>query len=562
MLVAALGLTGCASIPSSGSVQRAGATRAAQPEAVVRVVPAAPRDGASPDEVVAGFLAANATYERNHEVARTYLTGAARSSWDTRRRVTVYDGDPRITGSRTGTAVTAISVTLRQIATVDADGGYTELARPAAVTERLALVRERGQWRISRPPDGLLVASTELPRTFQLAAAYFLDPTGSTVVPDLALVPITDDLPDVLVRRIIAGPVPRMRAALQTAFPAGMRLAAPVTLDSDGVAVVNLSGPSPAEQADRQALSAQVLWTLRQLPAVRAVRITVAGAPLGGAAAVQPARDSWAGFDPAVLPADLEPYAVRAGRLGTLAAKTFEPLPGPLGNGSLSLRSPGVSIDGTQVAAVVGEALHLSPVAGPLGPPTVRGEALKDVSWDRRGRVWVLDADTGTISVVAEGRVARLALPGLRGPVTGMRVSRDGVRVALVTGRDAVATLWVGAISGEVSGPAAPPTVIGLRPIEPDLGAVADVAWVDDRRLMVLPVGEGGASVGPQIVDILGYASTQLPTLPGPGLTLTAAPDATQPPVVAVRGGRETLYRLDGRNWVEIGQGRDPAYPG
>ena len=59
--VGALLLTGCAGIPSSGPVRVGDQVRADRTEPFTRVLPASPAKGASPLEIVNGFLTANAS---------------------------------------------------------------------------------------------------------------------------------------------------------------------------------------------------------------------------------------------------------------------------------------------------------------------------------------------------------------------------------------------------------------------------------------------------------------------------------------------------------------------
>ena len=65
---------------------------------------------------------------------------------------------------------------------------------------------------------------------------------------------------------------------MRTGFPAGVRLNIDAVPIESGVARVDLT--ANARQADdetRQALSQQIVWTLRQLPDVQAVEITAGG---------------------------------------------------------------------------------------------------------------------------------------------------------------------------------------------------------------------------------------------------------------------------------------------
>jgi hypothetical protein len=98
-----------------------------------------------------------------------------------------------------------------------------------------------------------------------------------------------------------------------TGFPEGTQLSSVST--ADGIVRVDLS--EQAQQADdvaRQQFSAQLLWTLRQVPSMRGVVITAGGQPfpVAGTEAVQP-RGSWPQFNPDGLVSDAPWYLVRSG---------------------------------------------------------------------------------------------------------------------------------------------------------------------------------------------------------------------------------------------------------
>ena len=65
------------------------------------IEPLAPEPGASPEDIVRGFIDASASTGRGHPVAREYLTPAAADSWADDGGVTVIEpGSPRSPASR------------------------------------------------------------------------------------------------------------------------------------------------------------------------------------------------------------------------------------------------------------------------------------------------------------------------------------------------------------------------------------------------------------------------------------------------------------------------------
>ena len=568
LTAAVLTLGGCASIPTAGPVHRGGAARAGAQDPPIRVVPPPPRPGASEVDIVRGFLAADASFDEQHRVAKQYLSAAARSRWNPRSGTSVYQriGPPQMAGGSVGR--TELSVRYDLVAAVDADGRYTEQLTPQPRTAHFTLRREHGEWRIDQLPDGVLLARTDLTRAFRLLDVFFLDANLQTLVPEVLLLPVEPDLPDVLVRRVLRGPSERFVGAVVS--PASrLRLRAPVRVD-DGVALVDLTGAAvPGDAPVRQALAAQLVWTLRQLqPDVRAVRITVDGSPFdvpGSSGEVFATRDTWLSFDPDVLGEDATPYAVVGNRLGR-PGPSFQPVRGPAGAGVAGLRQVAVSVDQRRVALVIdGTRLLTGPLeaAGALTPVLTGGD-LVDPSFDRGGTLWVLDRRAGVLKAVSpEGKALRdVALSPAGGPVTALRVSRDGARVALITGSGAVARVQVGVLARRLA--PGPPVIVltGLRPIEVDeaSGGYVDVGWVDHRRLVVLPAVAGPAPAPPVVTDVLGYASVLAPALTAPARAVTAGPSEQQPMIVAT--SQNQLLRLEGRGWTLLGAGRDPLYPG
>jgi hypothetical protein len=229
---------------------------------------------------------------------------------------------------------------------------------------------------------------------------YFLDPGQDVVVPDVVLLPRRPGLADALVRRLLSGPTAYLAPAVRSAMPKGTVLRSPVTIDQDGVAIVDLSAPAGATAAiDRQALSAQLVWTLRQVPrsapcdcSSRASR-----SPSRAPRSTSGVRDSWPQFDPVVLSPDAVPYVVRSGRLGALRGQQFQPV-GGRPTRAANVRDVAVSIDAATVAWLAGDAVLTAPVDGTSAAVVQHtASGLHGMSWDRRGVLWVCQRKTNVV---------------------------------------------------------------------------------------------------------------------------------------------------------------------
>lgn len=89
-------LTACAGLPTSGPV-RQGLDMGPQIVPPLRLRFEPPRAGASPAEIVRGFLTAGSDLDDDAAAPRAFLTGRALREWQPRSRVVVHAGTrPRI----------------------------------------------------------------------------------------------------------------------------------------------------------------------------------------------------------------------------------------------------------------------------------------------------------------------------------------------------------------------------------------------------------------------------------------------------------------------------------
>ncbi len=551
------GLVGCASIPTSGPVEQLGEVRTDRDDPFVRVLAKGPTDGMSQEQIVGGFLRASASFDDDHATARSFLAPESASAWDPSRGAVVYadDTDERIV-DRKGDIV---QLQARQVASISSRGEYSSADTDATVRANFALRQVDGQWRIADLPDGLFLTPLDVDRSYRSFDLYFLDPTSTRLVPNAIRVPVGPFASTSLVTALLQGPTSWLAPAVRTAFPEGTQLTVPSAPVKDGVVQVDLdSRVLDASAADREALSAQLVWTLRQLPEVSAVRVSSSGVPLPGVA-VEQRRDSWPAYSPDGVVAG-DGYLSRGGRLLQLVAGELRQVPGKLGDGSVPAVDPGASPEGDQLAALSPShrTLYLT-TPDPDAPVRARltGTRLTAPSWDPFGTVWVADADGAgsTLWTVrpGDGDPIQVRAPALAAKqVISLRVARDGVRIALVVqDRTGARQLMVARIQrdGEV-------LVDGLRRVESTLVDVIDVAWVDADRMAVVGQEPNGV-LQPLIVEPDGEVNRAAGSLSGL-LTIAAAPG--RPLLAGTDDG--TLWADTDVGWEEVGRGRDPAYPG
>jgi hypothetical protein len=567
-------LAGCASIPTSGAVRPGRDVRVEQQDDSVSFIADGPFDGATPAQVVQGFLDAGADFRGDHRVAREYLTDRAAQAWRPSAVTLVHEGG-------TGPAVEdlgggAVVARATEVARIDAEGTFARSAGATEVERTFRLVQEDGEWRIAELDNGLLLSQLDVDQAYRQVSLYFLSPTRNSLVPDTVLVPELAGLPTKVVSRLLRGPTAPLRGAVLTGFPTGTTLEVQSVPVSDGLATVPLSEEAlGADQDAREQLSAQLVWTLKQLsPDIERIRITAGGDDLVVAGVKKEQdRDSWLTFDPDGLGDTASVYAVRSGVVGRIIEGAFQPVVGPAGSGDLLLRSPAVSLDTTELAAVSrdGRTLRVGQLTPNAGFDAVlTGGDLGAPSWDPLGNLWVVDRATGRLLLLPGGsgpavEVTVTDLPGGRLPAA-VAISRDGARAALVAGRGPGSRLVLGAVTGleglEPDASSSPRVVVkATHEVLPGVRAVRDVAWGDATTLTVLGSLEG-APVGPFTTSIDGYDVARIDSEVELA-TLTAAPaSAESGPLVAETVDGQLVQYTAGGGWVLLGPGSDPAYPG
>jgi hypothetical protein len=553
MVVGMLTLTSCASIPTAGPVREGAEVRSDQEQPFIRTIARPPRPGMTPTQIVNGFLEASASFDSDHEVAREYLAPEQRTQWDPSVGAVVYDSTESML-AEDGEA--NLTLTGPQVASISERREYTPAPADAVVDARFLLRLVGSEWRIAELPQGLLLTELDVERAFRPFDLYFLDPSESILVPNQVVVPERTGIGATLVAELLRGPTDWLAPAVVSAFPEGADLAVDSVPVEDGIAQVDLTSEVlEAGARERQALSAQLVWTLRQLPDVTGVRITVQGVPLQvpGAPTVQ-TRATWERFDPNGLSANSTAYGVVDGRLTALREPEPVQAPGPAGSGEVVLNRPAISPEEDLVAGLSADAetLFLGRLEGGASLPAVlAGTRLNAPSWDALGTVWTVDrGPAGPViwTVGIGGQPVAAAAPEIAGlDVTAFRIARDGARAAVVTGGQIYLARVIRGDGGF--------TVEGLRPIAPAIRHVIDVSWYDADRVLV--TGDSGGVVEPFIVSPGGSVARLGGVLPG----LTTVTGVVGRPVLAGTTAG-LIWQLSDTGWQEAIAGRDPAYPG
>ncbi|WP_329229536.1 LpqB family beta-propeller domain-containing protein [Streptomyces sp. NBC_00111] len=595
-------LAGCGAMPVTGDVKPVDASQPGDSQVQVYAVP--PREGAAPIEVVDGFLESMTSDDPDFRTTRKYLTAEAARTWQPSEGTTVLAKAPNRNGptihdKERRSAETTYTLTGEQVAAVDAQSSYRPLA-PAEYSQSLHLVKEKGadgkpEWRIDIVPDGLVLGQSDFKRLYRPVNKYYFAAgragDAAALVTDPVYVrnrtdPVTRmDTATQTVRTLLEGPSDWLRPVVDSRFPAGTALRRGVTsLATDDQNVLKVPLNKKADQVGQDAcrmMAAQVLFTLRDLTSARVGQVELQGAhgplcSLGADEAEEFASDNGSAGPDSQYFVDDKGHVQRLSGSGKGSWEP-EPVIGPLGGGAVAMSAVGVARDETQAAAVSAnqQQLYVSSLTeeSELAPPVVTSRAkkasdrLSTPSWDGRGDLWVADrdpADPRLLRLVGgAGEPQEVAVPGLDGGrIEGLRMSADGVRIALQVFKDGHTTLNIGRVERHGSGEAEQVSVEDLRQAAPQLADVTAVSWSGRSRLVVVGKEEGGVQ---QVRYVQADGSTSSSgVLPGVNqVTAVAAADDEQLPLMADTESDGIVKLSPGDNWQTVlKEGSSLVYPG
>jgi Lipoprotein LpqB beta-propeller domain/Sporulation and spore germination len=580
-------VAGCVTVPTSGHVQAVSVTQGgtSQGQGYLQPIPVPPGHGWKPQQIVTGFLAANASFASDHAVAREYLTAPASQGWRPGWQVTVFAQNPQVGQvpgapqiSRSPSAAT-VDVGGHVLGSLSGSGQYKISSADQGQThETFTLIKQDGEWRISGLPRSLLLTEADFHRVYQSRNLYFFDPAMQVLVPDPVYVPqeaTPTDLVTQLVQALLGAPTGWLSGAAQTAFPDGTQLLnnREVSLDG-GTAIVNLGRAAAGASGTALGhMSAQLLWTLAgstsDQPAIQSVELEVNGTPWTPPGSDSPIQQiglygslvpsATAHASPSFYYADSR-GAVRALLSGTAQGNAPQgaPVPGQAGTGQVPLTGAAVSPDRRYVAGLAagGTAIY----TGTLTRSAMLAQRLTgnftSLSWDDHDDLWA--AGSGGVWMVPAGggaavRVTDALPPGDR--VTGLKVAPDAVRCAMIVTSGTGSQLLLAAIVH-----AGQQAYLGQPvPISSENVHFTALTWYDADHVIAL----SQASNGP-VLDEVAVNGEMLSPVPAEQGTVSITADGSAGPLVAgLSNGQMVMLASLGGLWSGVvGEGRGPAYPG
>ncbi|MFF3768389.1 LpqB family beta-propeller domain-containing protein [Streptomyces sp. NPDC001922] len=591
----ALVATGCASMPDSGEVHRVDASQRADADAQVRVFGVPPRSGEQPNEIVKGFLEATTSDEVDFKTARLYLTKEASKNWKPFSRTTVLqDGPiprtdvPAGEQAARGEGATA-ELSGKQVATVDQKQAYTPGG--GAYRTTIHLTKVGGEWRIDVPPDGLVLGKADFERIYRSVNKYYFARTDpdekaagaqkEVLVADPVYLRRRIDPLTSTVNALLQGPTQWLSRVVGTTFPRGTAVVDDtLSLDDSNGLRVRLNDRAArvaAPQCDRMA--AQLLYTVQDQASAKISRVELARKDGSELCVLKPGEA--AAYAPAGLRTHSEhQYFVDSEhRLASLSDGSDEPsrVEGPFGDGSVQLGAVGVDRSERFAAGVSldGRSLYVAPMSSGAEQGEARlhssakreRDALTAPSWDGNGNLWVADRDPDRPRLLrlsaGTGKPEEVEVPALGdGRIEGLRVSSDGVRIALLVTRDGHTSLELGRVERtETRGGEVSLLVRDLRSVAPQLQHVKAASWAGSSRLVVVGTEAGGVQQL-QYVETDG-SSSNTPTLPGINdVRAVAASEDKNKPLMAHSSDGIVRLPLDA-NWKLVTRkGSAPVYPG
>jgi len=582
-VAAVAALSACAGLPTSSPVQQGALVgeAALQP---VRVQPDGPATGATPAQIVRGFLraGAGAGFGDDHAIARSFVAPGARDLWLPDSGVKVYGPESALKVDLLTPGIVRVRAAI--LAEVDSAGRYRDMP-PGTLAQMTFGVQKLGVgWRISKPPKGfgLWLSAGDLERSYRSFTVAYVSKIAQTIVVDRRWFPITPGLATTLSRAQLT-PVPGyLTGAARTGVPAGTSLAVDSVPIQSGRAVVDLSPSALLANPDqRRAMWAQFVTTLTQVASVSELSLEVRGAGLdlpdtpGRVSTVTALgyQSPVSAVETAILrtgsalsrvasdrPSDQDQRRPRASSLPDAAR-----LPRiPVGWVSLAL-----SWNGREIAGIGGDHDDLARWQWDRHFQLAKfGRDLTRPSYDslnglwvaghagRASRVWVVET---SVRPMEKAWPRLISAPWLANrTVLALKVAADNQRVALITsdpaGRD-VRVVVVGVVRSASGAPlslAAEPLRVGAA-----LTTATDLAWVDDSTLAVVGRTSAREAVGPQLVEIGGKVTAMPPVA---GTRLVTNTGGLRGVVVMTDRGK-VLARA-GKTWQVLRTGTDFLIPG
>jgi hypothetical protein len=537
-LIAALVLSACTGMPTSGSVQPGLSPDTSDDGFEVAFRPSSPQPGATPEQIIEGFVAAATSPTEGWQVARQFLTEDAALEWHPEAGVTVDDQAAR---ELTQTAPSAFLLSVEPVADIDETGAYSDTDSGASRLP-FEVQQVEGEWRISKLDDGVILDRGLFPRVFGSFELMYFDPAWQYLVPDVRWFPARNrTTPARIVRSLVDGePSPWLSGAVATAFPGDIGAPEAVTVTAEGVAQVEVPDAALGLKPEQLARMQTQLEGSLASAGISDVVMTVGSVAIEVSPA--PTRTTLVDARFAVLTEE---------GFGYLAGDELQPVPGiSAGLAAAQLNPTAIELspdlDFAAVQVDSGEVLRLGSDQSYAGVDARAGLVTPTV--DRYGYIWTVPATqpAAVHAAAADGTVVDVA-DAWNGAsrINAMQLSRDGTRIAALVDLGGQAEVWIAGVVREESVPVRLGQWMRLA-VQQSPGVA--VAWLDDATLGIVRVVEGESMIFTQEVGgLAGATAVQA--------TVTAIAGGNQLGSVRLLADDGVLYSRTGSRWQQYATG-------
>jgi hypothetical protein len=543
-------LSGCAGIPNSSEVYYGEEISADTSAQFVRVIARPPSVGMTPEEIVRGFLDASADPSENYEIARQYLDVESAESWNPLTGIEIYEPSTIEVSISSPT----LTISAGKLGTISDLGRYQSGDPGAQISKSFELKQDSGgQWRITKLSDGILLSTGDVDRSFRSFPIYFFDTELNSLITDNVLVPVSNSgAATTLVRSLLDGPSPYLSPVATSAFPVGTTLTYGSVPITNGIAQVDLSNEVlGADEATRQAISAQLVWTLSVLPNVSAIQISVSGQPfaLSNFGALQTIQD-WQSLSTLPNAEATNLNVIRNEKILSVvnASENLKYIaPAPLVFAALNPT-------GTRLATVTADrkSLQVTNSSESNFGVVAQGDQISKPTWDRDGNIYFSDAGQGVRAVLSDGTLRPVLVDvstlGTNDQVKQVAVANDGVRVAVVLSNGIQDVIAVGAIFKTDS----ETRIIGLHRIERSITSVRDIVWSSPTSVALIGSDESKSEL---LFDVsLLDGKTKLFSTPV-GAQQISVDGMGKLFVSAVDGANQIVFQQSFGSWAQVTSG-------
>jgi hypothetical protein len=490
----------CTSIPSSGPVNSTDRTTGVD-TSDVDFLPPGPSTGATPEEIIAGFIAAGTAAQENYRVARSYLADEVSEDWNPNASVLIRRGEPLVSVVSNTVARYVVPV----IASVDELGRFSTSASVSSQTLDFRLVLEDNEWRISGLSDGIVLTEAAFAEAFSSYRLYYFSAGYRELVPDVRWFASRGEVSSKIVRGLLEAPSFWLdQGATVSAFPEGTQLALTPIPVVDGVASVDLTTRVlTADEITRSRMLTQLTASLAQVQGISSARISVNQNDLVISALGEEGPSLASGRDPRSV-------VLRDRRFGYVQGGSVQEIEG-LSSAMASLipqrifysaeydRALATRTDGLWSLEPGTEPIIIDPRAG-----LVRGII------DNCGFVWSSTRESSPEMaqiITPQGDVVPFPLDiGNSSELVSFELARDDTRLLVLVQTETGVRVLLGAITrDDTCQPFSVGEFVELSPVD---GTAVDAAWIDDSRIAVA-IKEDSTGQGEVLVfDVSGQSST------------------------------------------------------